>query len=327
MGFEAKGALAILYDLMVDYRGSIPDDGRYVAGVLGVSLRKWTSIRRVLLAGGRVTAADGRLWAPASQKSAPAGGPAAALGGDPAELRGKGEDKSRQIRAKSKDNSGENDTASNENNALPMLHFASRAKGQGQGQKIPPLTPPDPQGGGGDLPLPEFLNRGTPDTEFSDFWKAWRPEPDASQPKALAAWRATAQRRPALPLLLACVDAYNAHHDAEQARRRTSRPPLATVRRYSPENWLTDERWTGFLDKAKEARDVPVSNNFNGHGARLADVLGAATYRSYFADAHYDADANVILVPTDFRRETIDGRFRAALVDVFGETVRVETRQ
>ena len=50
MSFEVKGAYAILLNLLYLQKGKLPDDSRYISGNLGLSVRKWNSIRKELLA-------------------------------------------------------------------------------------------------------------------------------------------------------------------------------------------------------------------------------------------------------------------------------------
>ena len=49
MDFEVKGAYRILIDLIYMQGGKLPDDPRYISGVLGCSVRKWNSIRKELI--------------------------------------------------------------------------------------------------------------------------------------------------------------------------------------------------------------------------------------------------------------------------------------
>jgi uncharacterized protein YdaU (DUF1376 family) len=56
---EEKGAYSLCLDLIYDRGGPIPDDARWLAGVCGVSLRKWSSIRERLLSLGKI-ASDGQ---------------------------------------------------------------------------------------------------------------------------------------------------------------------------------------------------------------------------------------------------------------------------
>lgn len=58
---EQKGAYSLCLDLIYDRGGPIPDDARWLAGVCGVSLRKWASLRKALIAAGKLKATDGTL--------------------------------------------------------------------------------------------------------------------------------------------------------------------------------------------------------------------------------------------------------------------------
>ena len=54
MPFETKCAYRVVLDLIYMQGGNLPDDGRYISGLLGCSLRKWASIREDLLASGKL---------------------------------------------------------------------------------------------------------------------------------------------------------------------------------------------------------------------------------------------------------------------------------
>lgn len=58
---EQKGAYSLCLDLIYDRGGPIPDDARWLAGVCGVSLRKWSSLREALVAAGKLVEIDGHL--------------------------------------------------------------------------------------------------------------------------------------------------------------------------------------------------------------------------------------------------------------------------
>lgn len=49
MSFESKGAYRLVLDLIYMHGGNLPDDARYISGLLGCTLRKWESIRRALI--------------------------------------------------------------------------------------------------------------------------------------------------------------------------------------------------------------------------------------------------------------------------------------
>lgn len=61
MSLEARGAYSIVLDLLYINGGPIVDDDRWLAGVMGVSTRKWRSLRQGLIDRGKIVEFDGRL--------------------------------------------------------------------------------------------------------------------------------------------------------------------------------------------------------------------------------------------------------------------------
>jgi uncharacterized protein YdaU (DUF1376 family) len=49
MDFEMKGAYRLVLDLIYMQGGKLPDDARYISGLLGCSVRKWKSLRNALI--------------------------------------------------------------------------------------------------------------------------------------------------------------------------------------------------------------------------------------------------------------------------------------
>lgn len=54
MPFEVKCAYRVVLDLVYMQGGNLPDDARYISGLLGCSIRKWNSIRDELVKGGKL---------------------------------------------------------------------------------------------------------------------------------------------------------------------------------------------------------------------------------------------------------------------------------
>lgn len=54
MPFELKAAYSFVLDLIYMQGGKLPDDARYIAGLLGVSVRKWSSLREGLIEHGKI---------------------------------------------------------------------------------------------------------------------------------------------------------------------------------------------------------------------------------------------------------------------------------
>ena len=61
MPFEVKSAYRIVLDLIYMRGGDLPDDPRYIAGVLGCSVRAWKKYREALVEAGKLTIADGSI--------------------------------------------------------------------------------------------------------------------------------------------------------------------------------------------------------------------------------------------------------------------------
>lgn len=57
---EQRGAYNTLLDLIYSRGGPVPDDDRWLAGYMGVSVRKWLIIRADLISAGRIVAREGR---------------------------------------------------------------------------------------------------------------------------------------------------------------------------------------------------------------------------------------------------------------------------
>src|SRR4051812_4006331 len=64
MTFEVKAAYGLVLDLIYDGGGSCPDDGPWIANILGVGMttRRWGIIRAELIERGKLQARDGRLF-------------------------------------------------------------------------------------------------------------------------------------------------------------------------------------------------------------------------------------------------------------------------
>jgi uncharacterized protein YdaU (DUF1376 family) len=52
--FEVKAAYRLVLDLIYMQGGNLPDDARYISGLLGLSVRKWNGLRAQLLEAGKL---------------------------------------------------------------------------------------------------------------------------------------------------------------------------------------------------------------------------------------------------------------------------------
>ncbi len=94
MPLETKGAYSIILDMIYMQDGELPDDPRYISGMLGCSVRKWKSIRNELINAGKLYAQNDII----SNKRA---------------------DKERESLRKLQHNQAEKGRLSNKNNKLP----------------------------------------------------------------------------------------------------------------------------------------------------------------------------------------------------------------
>lgn len=103
---EQKGAYSLVLDLIYDRGGPIPDDDRYIAGVCGCSIRKWASIKSVLVSSGKIILVDGRITNRRAE--------------DEIEIRSKKARKLAENGAKGGEKRAENIATSNKNNELDV---------------------------------------------------------------------------------------------------------------------------------------------------------------------------------------------------------------
>lgn len=61
MPFELKAAYRLVLDLIYMQGGKLPDDARYISGLLGCSVKKWLPMRAALLEAGKLTVSQGYL--------------------------------------------------------------------------------------------------------------------------------------------------------------------------------------------------------------------------------------------------------------------------
>ncbi len=59
LSFELKGTYRLILDLIYMQAGRLPDDPRYIAGLLGCSVRTWNKNRTSLLEAGKIYAENG----------------------------------------------------------------------------------------------------------------------------------------------------------------------------------------------------------------------------------------------------------------------------
>lgn len=61
MDFETKAAYRLVLDLIYMQGGNLPDDARYISGLLGCTVKKWNSLRDKLIAAGKIVVRGNHL--------------------------------------------------------------------------------------------------------------------------------------------------------------------------------------------------------------------------------------------------------------------------
>lgn len=62
LSFEQKGAYSIVLDLIYEKSGPIPDNDGWIAGVMGLSARKWRVLKNDLIEAGKISIENGHIW-------------------------------------------------------------------------------------------------------------------------------------------------------------------------------------------------------------------------------------------------------------------------
>ncbi|MFN3352941.1 MAG: YdaU family protein [Brevundimonas sp.] len=125
LSLEEKGAYSLCLDLIYDRGGPIPDDARWLAGMCGVSLRKWGALRDRLIATGKLAVVEGCLSNARAEREI---AEAADASRDHAENGAKGGRKRAENAAKLKDNSAEAECGSNENKHIGQARLKPNQK-------------------------------------------------------------------------------------------------------------------------------------------------------------------------------------------------------
>lgn len=126
-----------------------------------------------------------------------------------------------------------------------------------------PCPKPDPiqtnntlpaDAGGVPIPKPKVQKTTEYPQEFEQFWKAYDPPKNATKPDALKSWQRSADVRPPLAELLACVAAYRSWIAAESRKRKDPYPIK------HPATWLNKRGWESFLASARSVPDPAVQD-------------------------------------------------------------------
>lgn len=135
LNLEERGAYTTLLDLMYDRGESLHDNERLLAGHLGVTTRKWRSVKHALIEKGKITITDGKISNPRFEKEREK---------DLERARKRAENGSKGGRARA-----ENEKKTNDNNAPDQ---AGLKQDSSISQKLEARTIPVPDGTGRQAP-------------------------------------------------------------------------------------------------------------------------------------------------------------------------------
>lgn len=125
LSLEERGAYQTVLDMIYDRGGPIVDNDRLLAGYMGVSLRKWTSLRDSLVAKGKITRADGHI---SNDRAISEIEKAAKTSRKHAENGSKGGYKSGEIRKKGNENNGGDEAGLEAGSSLSRYQIPEAAK-------------------------------------------------------------------------------------------------------------------------------------------------------------------------------------------------------
>ena len=297
---EEKGAYSLCLDLIYTNGGPIRDDARWLAGVCGVSIRKWNRIRAALVAGGKLFEQGGRLM-----NARAAAEIEQFVSNRPFSVRHRGENpaKSPENSSNTEDKARQNMATANESNGLRRGAVPSTGDKKRIEEKEQTLSS-DPPGGGSD---PHASRKSCPE-DFEAFWKSYPTDKLMSKSRALERWQrlAPADRARAQ----AAMPAFRAHC----ARDPTYRPLHA-------ERFLAQRRFDGLAEApAPERNEAAATTAWNGRAAPLVAEIGAAKFLAWFGEAEFTpGPPAIITVKRTFQRNWIATNYEAPLRRAFGE--------
>jgi uncharacterized protein YdaU (DUF1376 family) len=242
---EERGAYNTILDLMYQRRGVVPDDARWIAGWLGCSLRKWSSLRAALIVKGKLFAVDINGLPSLANKR---------VEKECATTRGEHPEAFEPVSAPVQPrNPRENAPAPKENKGLePLEEDKERDKKQ------------EPT-----VPCPAKPNAGREDW-FAKAWDAYPRqgrERSKSRDKTLPIWREAAKRAGGGERLAAAVQRYV--REDKQHKGECGPPGF--------HRWLNDGKWEHWLPEARAPSASPVAMSPALADQRRALLMGEAS--------------------------------------------------
>lgn len=256
LSLEEKGAYSLCLDLIYDRGSPIPDDARWLAGICGVSVRKWRALRDHLIETGKLFAVDGTLTNARAQRELASGEQDAVV---LAENGAKGGRKRAENAAKTVREIAETETESNKNN--------EEAQAPLKPNQIPEPDIEEP-------PTPKGVKPGVSDAEVEACWSLANKISRGRSSKAdLRRALEAALRRGHAPARIALgLQAYFASDDATKDEGSKAK---------AIHRMVENDRWESW---------APATEDPN-HGEPIAPASEADTWRArlrrFRADFHW----------------------------------------
>ena len=239
MRFEDKAAYGLILDLIYARWDRLPDDPRYISGQLGLSVRKWNSIRSSLIEQGKLTAADGILKnARASKQIAETDKQRSAMskGGQNKPKEELSQDYLDIIPGLSLDKNAENESKPLQNKDLDPSHL----------NKSKELRVNNPPNGG----YKRARAKPPPsEADFDLFWEAYGKL--GSRQQALKKWNAAIKSGHDPTEIITAAKAHRAH--LESPKWLDTRPNMP-IRKHGA-TWLHNQCWKDELEPIPKAQN------------------------------------------------------------------------
>ncbi|MCF6200359.1 MAG: YdaU family protein [Hyphomicrobiaceae bacterium] len=261
---EQKGAYSLVLDLIYDRGGAIPDNERWLAGVCGVSLRKWRTLKQALIDLGKIYVCGDKI---------------SNLRADiELEKSVKMSQKLAENGAKGGRKRAENNIKTNKNNGLDQAGLKPTCATQKPESRIPPMSPTKIHQAG--VPASRGDDEEIIDLEFEKFWRAFPPGRKQDKIKARRKYRQIVSGRD--PSLKASVAELQAGVE-QYAGKRVLQPERFTK---MPCTWLVNGCW---LDEDagapafKPTDRLPAEQGDPGLDKMMRRILGEQKYEAMLA--------------------------------------------
>jgi len=159
MPFEVKCAYRVVLDLIYMQGGNLPDDARYISGLLGCSLRKWKSVREALVGSGKLVVSGEFLTNYRAVSEL--------------ETLSKLQDKQRENATKPRKNNGLNKATAEQTRVKPE----------------PDIREEEPNGSLSETSSDARKKRKEYPEEFESAWLSYPRDPNMSKAEAFDAWK------------------------------------------------------------------------------------------------------------------------------------------